>query len=82
MLTKAAFIWQKHSKNNNIVKYYYNLKFINNFNIFSNILFPVMEEMNYQQSLLQSSVSHDASEIIISWFSAQKTFLIKSQCYK
>ncbi len=25
MLTKAAFINQKHSKNSNIVKYYYNL---------------------------------------------------------
>ncbi len=70
MITKAAFIWQKHSKNNNIVKYYNNLKCINYFNIF----FPVMEEMNYQQSLLQSSVSHDASEIIISWFSAQIFF--------
>ncbi len=27
MHTKAAFIWSKHSKNSNTVKYYYNLKY-------------------------------------------------------
>ncbi len=33
--------------------------------------------MNFQQSLLQSSVSHDPSEIIlICWFDAQETIII------
>ncbi len=36
-----------------------------------------MEKLNFQQPLLQSSVSHDPSEIIlIYWFAAQGTFLI------
>ncbi len=26
ILTKAAFIWSKYSKNSNFVKYYYNFK--------------------------------------------------------
>ncbi len=26
MVTKTVFVWSKNSKNNNIVKYYYNLK--------------------------------------------------------
>ncbi len=38
---------------------------------------PVMSKLNFQQSLLQSSVSHDSSEIIlISWFGASETFPI------
>ncbi len=28
MLTKAVFIWSKYSKNSNIEKYEYNLKYI------------------------------------------------------
>ncbi len=36
-----------------------------------------MEKLNFQQPLLQSSVSHDPSEIIlICWFGAQETFLL------
>jgi len=35
-----------------------------------------MEELNFSASLLQSSVSHDPSEIIlVCWFCAQETFL-------
>ncbi len=35
--------------------------------------------MSFQQSLLQSSVSHDLTEfILICWFGAQETFLIIS----
>ncbi len=42
------------------------------FNIFENIIFPVLVKLNFQQPLLQSSVSHDPSEIIlICWFAAQ-----------
>jgi len=38
---------------------------------------PVTAKLNFQQSLLQSSVSHDPSEIIlICWFGAQETFII------
>ncbi len=28
MLTKVALIWSKNSKSSNIVKYYYNLKYL------------------------------------------------------
>ncbi len=34
MLTKAALVWSKYSKNSNIAKYYYNLKYILYLNIF------------------------------------------------
>ncbi len=34
---------------------------------------PVMTKLNFHQSLIQSSVSHDPSEI---WFGGQETFLI------
>ncbi len=38
---------------------------------------PVMAMLNFQQPLLQSSVSHDPSEIIlISWFGAKESFII------
>ncbi len=50
------------------------------FNIyFKNKLFiPVIENLNFQQSLRQSLVSHDPSEEIspICWFAAQETVLI------
>ncbi len=36
-----------------------------------------MAKLNFQQPLLQASVSHDPSEIILTcWFDAQETFLI------
>ncbi len=31
-------------------------------------------KLNFQQPLLQSSVSRDPSEILTSWFGAQETF--------
>ncbi len=38
---------------------------------------PVTAKLNFQQSLRQSSVSHDPSEIIlICWFGAKETFII------
>ncbi len=38
---------------------------------------PVMAKLNFQQPLLESSVSNDPSEIIlICWFGAQKTLAI------
>ncbi len=41
------------------------------------LFIPVMAKLNVQQSLLQSLVSHEPSEIIvISRFSVQETFLI------
>ncbi len=37
----------------------------------------MMAKLNFQQSLPQSSVSHDPSEIIlICWFGAQETFFV------
>ncbi len=41
------------------------------------LIIPVIAKLHSHQSLLQSSVSHDPSEIIlICWFGAQETFLI------
>jgi len=38
---------------------------------------PVMANLNFQQPLLQSLVSHGPSEIIIiCWFGARETFII------
>jgi len=34
------------------------------------------DKSEFSVSFLQSSVSHDPSEIIICWFGAQETFLI------
>jgi len=49
------------------VKYSYNLK----------ILYSYIGKAEFSASLLQSSVSHDPSEIlIICWFDAQDTFII------
>ncbi len=59
MFKKAAFIWSKYNKNNKIGKYYYNE------NIFLDLMyFTCCLILNFQQPLLQSSVSHNASEII------------------
>ncbi len=45
------------------------------------LIIPVMAKLNFQQPLLQSSVSNDPSEIIlICWFVAQETFLPIYQC--
>ncbi len=39
-----------------------------------------MAKLNFQQSLLQASMSHDPSEIILlCWFGAQETFIIKPE---
>ncbi len=44
---------------------------------YSEILFISVIKAEFSASLLQSSVSHDPSEIIIiCWFAAQETFLI------
>ncbi len=70
MLTKAGLIW--YSTNNNVVKYYYNL--IELFYFFEYIKNVKAE---FSASLLQSSVSHDPSEIIlICWFVAQLLSII------
>ncbi len=38
---------------------------------------PVMAKLNFQQPLLQSSVSHGSSEIILMcWFGAQETLIL------
>ncbi len=45
--------------------------------MFSNVIYSCDGKAEFSASLLQSSVSHDTSEIIlIYWFSAQETFLI------
>ncbi len=57
MLIKTAFIWLKYSKNKLLA-----ILFIFSVLIYFNILFtPVMAKLNFQQPLLQSSVSHDPS---------------------
>ncbi len=78
MLTKTAFIrmyFKMYSKNRNIVNsflFYYILKCN---------LFQWWQRWN-QRPLLQSSVSHDPSEIIqICWFGAQ-LLLVSKNCHK
>ncbi len=69
ILLRLHFFDQKYSRIRNIVKYYYNLK-----ELFSMWIYCKME---FSASLLQSSVSHDPSEIIlIFWFAPQETFVI------
>ncbi len=63
MQTKAVFIDKRYSNYSNIIKYYYSLKWL-----FSNVLYFKMYfiSVNFQQLiLLQSSVSHDPSEIVL-----------------
>ncbi len=53
------------------VKYYYNLKCVFYFNTFKNYIYLCDANAEFSASLLQSSVSHDPSEIIlICWFGA------------
>ncbi len=62
MLTKAD---QKYSKT---VMFEILLQFkvtVFHFNISEIVFIPVMEKLDFQQPLLQSSVSHDSSEIIL-----------------
>ncbi len=47
-----------------MVKYYYNLKKLLDFNIFQNVIDSSEAKLNFQQPFL-SSVSHDPSEIIL-----------------
>ncbi len=55
---------QNYSKNSNIVKYYYNFKkLVNIFDVI--LLFCNDGKATFSISLLQSSVSHDPSEIIL-----------------
>ncbi len=71
MLAKAAFIYFLNTEKKIIIlKYYYNLTLI-----FSIIFFFFKSEPITPVSHL---VSHDLSEIIIiCWFAAQETFLIR-----
>ncbi len=57
MLTKNAFIWSKIQKKINIVKYY-------NLEITVIFLFYFYAKLNFQQSLLHSSVSRGLSDVI------------------
>ncbi len=64
MLTKAKFIWSKMQK-----KIYCEIVIY-----FEIELIHVMAKLNFQQLLLQSSVSHDLLEIVLLyWFGAQET---------
>ncbi len=73
MLNTLHLFNQKYSKNSNIVKYNYNLKGL--FSIW--IDFRIYSCDEFSASLLQSSVSHDLSEIILKcWFAAQERFII------
>ncbi len=68
---QGRFIWSKYSKKSNCVKYK-NLK--NNLSIWIYLL--IWKVLNFQQPLLQFSVSHDPLEIIIIMIWCSKTFLI------
>ncbi len=68
MLTKTA---SSKNKYKNIVKYYYNFKKLYSMLLYFNMHFiPVMEKMNFQRPLLQSSV------ILLCWVGIKETFLI------
>ncbi len=55
LMFKAAFIWSEIQYNSNTVKYNYNLR----------SFIPLMAKLYFQLPLLQSSVSHGPSEIIL-----------------
>ncbi len=66
MLIKAAFIWSKIQKKGNILKYYCNLKYQFSILIYFKIIYLFLWcSAEFSASLLQSSVSHDPSEIIL-----------------
>ncbi len=48
--------------------------------IFSNVIYSCDDKAEYSTSLLQSSESHDPSEIILIWFAAQN--ISNYQCWK
>ncbi len=57
---------QKYSKNKNIMKNCYNLKYLFSICIYFKITFiPVIAKLNFQQPVFKSSWSHDPSEIIL-----------------
>ncbi len=46
-------------------------------NVFSNVIYSCDRKAEFSASLLQSSVSHDPSDmILICWFAAQEIFLL------
>ncbi len=64
---------------NNIVKYFLQFKITVSvliYLIYIYIYLFLWCKAEFSASLLQSSVSHDPSEIILIWFAAQETFLI------
>ncbi len=76
----------KYSWNSNVVKYYNSLK--QPFSVLNRKLsfIPVMAKLNFQPSLLKSSVSHDPSETsnLLIWstdliYCAQVPFIITSE---
>ncbi len=73
-LSKLHLFEQIYSKSSIIVKYYYHNCFL--FEYMLKINFFAVIKAVFSASSLQSSVSHDPSEIIlIYWFAAQKTLL-------
>ncbi len=71
MHTKADFIWLKYSKNCVILQFKINIFY---FSISCNLLLLLFViQIYFLASLLQSSVSHDPSEIIITILSMLKT---------
>ncbi len=70
---ESLLLTTKNSK----MKHYYNLKELCSIWICFKIQFISVIKAEFSASLLQTSVSHDPSEIIlICWFAAQETFLI------
>ncbi len=66
MFIKAAFIWSKQFKMT-----------VFDVNVFWNVIYSCDAKLNVLASLLQSSVSHDPSEIIqICWFATQLLSII------
>ncbi len=65
MFIKAVFINQKNRKKKYCEILLQFQKLVSYFNILQNIIYFSDAMLNYHQPLLQSSVSHDPSEIIL-----------------
>ncbi len=63
-------------KNNNIVKYYYNFKYLFLCEYIFKLNLFLWCKAEFSASLPQSLVSHDPSEIILMCFDAKETFII------
>ncbi len=75
-LQDSIYLDQKYSKNKNILKYYYNLKWL--FSILIHFKMSVISLMGKLKSIITPvfTVTWSFRNILICWFAAQETFHI------